>query len=1052
MIRLIVFSLLLALGSTGAQGQQVPLLGSDLIHPSLETTIEQIGTLENRRDPKCYATASRLEDFMYGTPLTEEARFRKIEVQKNLILSIWNAADAAARVAGATTITSPLLRSVLETVVPYRQKENGDWTLATSGAGEVTIHVRDKRQYSTIAYALRAILAVQQDALLQRGESLAPLDDGATETFKDFLDLYTLACLFLADRESRQKSLQQVPVEELERAWYLIGRPVESSGVPVQPGSSSGTVVKSQTYALTRRIVEQKVSAYDAYNNINAALFLRNVQVYFARHRWPSEPAASDAMKAVFTEIMVGYAFDLLVGSDQAAVRRGESAIRIDDVNVWSKHFIPHRLNEYEDAIFFPHLPGDQRVTIEAYDMDAFRDGGLHWKYLEAAIGEPDFAGKLEPDPFALELLVENIAQFGVLVLRTAGSIADEQGGETLTVDHLKQGFRRIQERVKTHPTAPAEGAAPSTLPSASSHITYSTATRFFTDVSETSRVDFEHRTSDWLSRFIRRYSVRDQSVALLAIPPAFGGSGAAAEDINGDGFPDLLLLGGLGNRLYLNTGEGTFSDITSSAGIAWARPDGTPGETRQPIIADFDNDGLPDIFISYVNDKHRLYRNLGDGRFQDVTDNSGLGGEGLIGGPVTAIDYDRDGKLDLYVTYFGQYIEGVLPTLARKNENGLPNKLFRNVGGFRFEDVTEGSGVSGSGWTQAASHTDFDLDGWQDLIEGNDFGVNAYYRNRGDGTFEDISAQMGTDKPSYTMSIGITDLNKDSYPDIYISNIVTMDKDQKYVNPDNTMPMKFDATTMANMRVIEANDLFVSSKQLGPFPVYSQSTAIGRGRSATGWSWGADFLDFDKDGDDDLYVGNGMNEFAVYSSENPYYRDPQGNVRDVQFPQSSRERNVFFVNEGGILNHSGDQSGADLLGNTRAVVYLDLEGDGDLDMALNNYQGKAVIYRNNSEQFRNNWLKVRLIGDPAQTTTRDAIGARLIVTAGGNPPVWREIHSSIGYLTMHPKVQQFGLGTASLADLEINWPNGEIRTYSGLEANKVYSVNQQDGSIHSQP
>jgi len=550
------------------------------------------------------------------------------------------------------------------------------------------------------------------------------------------------------------------------------------------------------------------------------------------------------------------------------------------------------------------------------------------------------------------------------------------------------------------------------------------------------------HRSSDWLSRLLRSYLKKDENTGIITIPPAFGGSGIAAGDINNDGRNDLLVLGGLGNRLYVNRGEGVFEDITDTAGISWQRAgDKTHGEVRQPIIADFDNDGLQDILITYVDDQHRLYRNLGNETFADVTAQSGLGGEGMVGGPATVFDYDNDGLLDVYITYFGNYLKGVLPTLARRNTNGEANRLFRNTGNFTFADVTAGSGLDNNGWGQAVTHTDFDMDGLQDVIVGNDFGVNAYYRNLGGGRFRDIAGELGTDKPSYTMGIGLADLNDDLFPDVYISNIVTMNKDQKYVLPSADTPMEFNPDKLANMRVVEANDLFISSGNTG-LPSYQSSDAVERGYSATGWSWGAEFFDSDNDGDDDLYVVNGMNEFNVYSSDNPYYTDPLSNQsKDIHIPVSTRETNVFFVNQDGRLNNVSRGSGLDLLGNSRSAAYLDIDGDGDLDIALNNYHEQARIFRNDSAPEDNAWLKVKLEGAPTRGVNRDAIGARLILrTADGNI-VWREIHGSSGYMTVQPKQQHFGLGNQDSAALEVIWPNGERQLFKNIEANQAVHI-----------
>jgi enediyne biosynthesis protein E4 len=1050
MRRAIPFLLVLLLTDPDASAQDAPPAAQAPLG-DLATTIECIGRLESQRDPKCYATASRLEDFMYGTPLSEEARFAKIALQKGLIQSVWGLADARGRAAGVPMLSPAELEPVLDQILPRGKSANDDWLLDTPSGEKLTIAARDKRQYATVAYGLRAILAVQQERFLMQGASLLSLDTEATEMLKEFLDVYSLAALQTADQKARLADEREIDATRLTSAWEAIGRLPRPPATDAVPPEQRTAPRSAAPYALTRRVAAQKIASYQAYNDIAMPVFLRNIQVYFARHRWASDPEQSTRLKTMFTETLIAFAGDLLLGAEKVAAAQNRELIRIDDVSRFARAFIPHELNEYEDAIFFPNLPRDQRITVEAYDMDAFRDSGLHWQYLSAAIDEPGFRGTLEPDPFALELLVENIAQFGVLALRVAGDIATEEGVEELAPRHLEQALRRIQERIIAHGQQPARAAEPVALASSSESLAADPAHAFFTDVTSKAGLDFEHRSSDWLNRFIRSYSVRNKNVAVLAVPPAFQGSGAAAEDVNGDGFPDLLLLSGSGNHLYLNDGKGGLRDATEDSGIAWTRDDGLPGEPRQPIIADFDNDGFQDILITYVDDPHRLYKGLGDGRFKDVTGDAGLGGKGLVGGPATAIDFDKDGLLDLYITYFGQYLEGVLPTLARRNDNGLPNRLFRNTGGMRFKDVTEGSGVAGSGWTQAVAHTDFDLDGWQDLIEGNDFGVNAYYRNRGDGTFENVAGRLGTGKPSFTMGIGIADLNGDLHPDMYISNIVTMDKDQKYVNPGSDTPMKFDAATMAEMRVVEANDLFVSRPATEDGLEYAQSTAVARGRSSTGWAWGADFFDFDNDGDDDLYVANGMNEFAVYSSENPYYKDPEGKERNVYFPQSTRETNVFFANEGGKLLNMSDKSGAGLLGNSRAVVYLDLDQDGDLDMVLNNLHEPAVAYRNNAEGLNRHWIKVRLIGDPKQQTTRDAIGATLVATTAAKQTVWREVHGSGAYLTMHPKTQHIGLGQSETANLAVHWPGGKIDRFSGLKADRVYVVHQKDGSLTEQ-
>jgi hypothetical protein len=1021
------------------------------------TIIKEIDQLESVRDPKCYATANRLEDFIYGTSLDFDARAEKIALQKRFIRDLWLKASDAAKSGGKTTIGVDQLRPVLQAAVPYVATPAGDWTVFPDDPRRTEITARDKRQYGNVAYALRAILAVQQDAFVD-GTNLLPLDASAVELFKESVDLVTLAALQRADRATRTANQHQIGGAEMKSAWAGIAgadarRPnsIRRSDSPVRPSAKAGRTGESglreksgEKFATSKAIVAEKLAAFEVYNDLSNEVFSRNVQVYMARHMWPTDPEEGKVFKVRFTEIMVAWTADVMLEAEKRAKKRGHPLIRIDDVHDAVQMYEPHELNEYEDCIYFPRLAKGDQILIEAYDLDAFRDPGLHWRYLNEVLNDPKYKGTIELDPFAAELLTEGGAQMGTLILRVAGRIATAEGKDRLDRTHLAGAVKTIQTLLDKNASLPSVKKVTTTIASAPSKASARASGKFFTDVTAGSGIKFEHRMSDWLARLIRSYTVK-ASETVLSVPPAFGGSGIAAEDVNGDGFIDVLVLSGSGNALYLGDGKGHFTDVTESAGLNWKRPDGRPGEPRQPIIADFDNDGLPDIFITYADDDHRMYKNLGNAKFEDVTARTNLGGKGLVGGPATALDFDKDGLLDLYIGYFGDYIHGVLPTFARRNTNGLPNKLFRNKGNFIFEDVTAGSGVDNTGWAQAVNHVDFDGDGWEDIICGNDFGANAWYRNLGNGKFEDVSSKIGTDKPSYTMNIGITDLNRDGFPDVYISNIVTMDKDEKYVLPDAKTRLKFNPQKMANMRVVEANDLWTSTAKDGKLVSYAQSDAIGRGYKSTGWSWGANFFDFDNDGDDDLYLVNGMNEYAVYSSVNPYFTDSSGTQRQTIVPVAEKEAPVFFVNRGGRLEEQSAQSGADPLGNARAVVMFDMDCDGYLDMMVNNFNGPAMLYRNNGG-YGNHWIKIRLTGDPSKGVTRDAIGAKILVDTAHLKNLWREVFSTIGYLTSPPKEQHLGLGSDTHADVTVIWPSGERQTFKGLAADHTYRINQSTG------
>jgi enediyne biosynthesis protein E4 len=999
-------------GSDGASEEEAP--------GSLPLILDAIEMLESASDAKCKATADRLEDFITGTPLSEEARLAKIELQKRWVRRAWARASERVRQGGGASVSAAVMR---DEVVPQAPTEGGLRVELPDG-GSFLLEQRDVDHYGSVAYSLRALLAVQQEALLGGDPALLPAEPDALEVLRQGLDAVSLAALHRADRLAREAGEPTVPAAAIRAAWREVAG--SQDGEPAAPAAPEGAVATGVFVG----ILERKLVAYRAYNEIPEdadRLFLANVRHYFARYPIPQGELGRQRLRSGLQEHLLAFAGQLVRDSQERAGSHGHGLIRADDVAGALQRITPYRVNEFEDAVFFPSLPRAERWEIESYDMDSFRDIGLHWAVLQQLL-EDGLVLEREPDPFAAEGLAEGVAQYGVLLLRIAGSLAKTEESYELGPDHLMRASERIAELARQDRARPATPPRESSLISAAPGAP-PTEGVFFTDVTRSSGVEFRHRTSDWLSRFRRTNEVN---------PPTFSGGGIAAEDVDGDGDPDLLLVGGGGNALLRNDGPDGFVNITVQAGLR--PPDGErrPGEARQPLIVDWDNDGLQDILITYVNDAHRLYRNRGGARFEDVTERAGLGGPGLVGGPATAFDFDGDGLLDLYVGYFGNYLEGELPRLARDNRNGLPNRLWRNLGGMRFEPVQD-AGVGGDGWTQAVSHSDVDGDGLQDIIVANDYGRNAVLRNQGGGRFEDVAEELGMDDSAHSMNVGIADLNRDLYPDVYISNIVSLVKDDRYVLPNEEMSQHFRPEAMARMRVVESNKLYVSEIQDGELQ-YIVSAAIRRGHNSTGWAWDADFFDFDNDGDDDLYCVNGANDYFIFGETRYLYRDDQL----LSFPYTyGRESNVFFVNEEDGLQDASEASGADFTGTSRSTAYLDYDDDGDLDVAVNNFHGPAVLLRNNVGERGNHWLRVTLQGDPARGSNRDAIGARVVARTASGIQIWREVRGGGGYLSMDPKEIHLGLGGDAQADLRIRWPDGEEQTVSGLQANRRYRIVQ---------
>jgi hypothetical protein len=253
---------------------------------------------------------------------------------------------------------------------------------------------------------------------------------------------------------------------------------------------------------------------------------------------------------------------------------------------------------------------------------------------------------------------------------------------------------------------------------------------------------------------------------------------------------------------------------------------------------------------------------------------------------------------------------------------------------------------------------------------------------------------------------------------------------------------MKRKPEKLATMRIVQNNHLFTSVSPSGGKKLsYVVNEAIDPTDTATGWAWDADFFDFDNDGDDDLYLVNGLHEYLLYAAQ--FTVDTPEGKKEMLFSVHEREPNVFFVNEKGKLANRSAQSGADFSGNSRSAAYLDLENDGDLDVVVNNFNEPAVVLENHSESLKNQWLKIALVGDPSKGSNRDAIGARITVTTPSGNRIWREVQSATGYLSSHPKQQHVGLGRDSVADVTVVWPGGETSVYRGLAARKVHVIRQ---------
>lgn len=712
-----------------------------------------------------------------------------------------------------------------------------------------------------------------------------------------------------------------------------------------------------------------------------------NLWRYFATYPLPADAAEAQRVLGTADRILRGFTLRLYAAAEDKTRARGATSIELEDVIAGIDALLPGAPSGFKSWVFFPRATRVDQVELEIFDLEAFRDTPFPWAAI-AGVAATEIApgGHLPMAADAAPVFAEAVNTAGLLLFRLAGHFAAAEHAASLTSPHLRQAEKAIGERARTA----AAPAAVETPPA---------GTRFI-DVTDAAGLSFRHVSSDWISRF-RRWG-----------PPAptFSGGGVSAEDLDGDGRADLVFCGGEGCGVWRARGDGTFEDVTRASGL------GVPGEARMAVIADLDDDGDRDVFLTYARDTNRLFENLGGGKFRDVTQSSGLEREGDMSGPAVAFDYDNDGRLDLYVGNFGDYLNGASPWIGPDAKNGQPNRLYRNLGGLRFEDTTERAGVGDTGWVQALSHADLDGDGDQDLFLANDFGTDELYENQGDGTFRARAEEAGADDRFHGMNVAFADLNRDALADIAISNI------WGWV-PTEEKP-------------IETNTLLISQPRAGGgigyrpgFDVIPEFLS-----HDTGWAWAALFFDAENDGDDDLFLTNGLHEYSTFIQ---YRRHPTR--RDQLYPiNNSREKNLFFENQDGVLRLPEAPSGAELGDfNSRGLALLDYDCDGDLDLAISTFHARARIFRNDAALKENRWLVVELVGDPAQGTSRDAIGARLTARGPDGLYVWRTVSGGEGYLGMSTLEVELGLGAAETVDLTVDWPGKKRQELRGVTANQ---------------
>jgi hypothetical protein len=498
----------------------------------------------------------------------------------------------------------------------------------------------------------------------------------------------------------------------------------------------------------------------------------------------------------------------------------------------------------------FRRTPGIQRVTARA---DAARD---------AWIGEQDYEqlNKILKDPRNVPQIAPALKRFARLTLAELKIVGSDRASADVSEAPLRVrvelgGFTADGKRLclLTQAQAVFRKSADGWSLGSFHYFPWrenSAAAPFFTDVTDRAlggNASFERQLKPGLDHW---RTILDEATGV----DVYGHNGLAVGDYNGDGHEDLYVCqpAGLPNRLYRNNGDGTFSDTTDQAGVA------VMDHSSMALFADLDNDGDQDLIV-VTTSKPLLFVNHG-GQFRYEAE-SGFGITARRDSTLTSAalgDFDRDGLLDLYVCAYDFYTPGSLydaPTPYYDATNGPPNYLFRNKGGLRFEDATARSGMNENNnrFSFAAAWGDYDNDGFPDLYVANDFGRNNLYRNNGDGTFRDAAAQAGVEDLGAGMSAAWADYDNDGDLDLYVGNMWSSAGQRVTSNPAFASVAPEAALRAKYQRQARGNSLYRNNGD-GTFTDVTMDAGVEMGR----WAWSSDFVDFDNDGHEDLFIQNG--------------------------------------------------------------------------------------------------------------------------------------------------------------------------------------------------
>jgi hypothetical protein len=533
-------------------------------------------------------------------------------------------------------------------------------------------------------------------------------------------------------------------------------------------------------------------------------------------------------------------------------------------------------------------------------------------------------------------------------------------------------------------------------------------------------------------------------------------GCGLAVADYDGDGDDDVLFLNQMGgNALYRNRGDGTFDDVTAAAGPLAL----TDRICVGAAFGDFDNDDDQDLYVTSTRGGNVLFENDGRGHFRDVTEPARVACVAHSQTPAF-FDYDNDGYLDLFVTNTARWTDEAIDQQAGyfpgsgdllehvvNAEDRESNVLFHNDGNGRFTDVTEAAGLAGHGWGGDVAVFDYDEDGDLDLVVTNMFGMSRLYRNDGRVRFDDATSETLGRTPFGAIGCKAFDFDDDGRLDLFIAD---MHSDMWYrpefgyaIEPRTKYRYFMGPDLESHPGELRAEKAFLDFLQLGYDSLLFGNALFrndGAGRFSevsdaagleTWWPWGVAVGDFDADGHEDLFLPSGMGYPYFYWPSSLMHNDGDGRYTDIA-ADAGIEPPVDGTHLPQLIG------GKPAARSSRCAATADFDGDGRLELIVNNFNDRPYYFKNHFPQ--RHYLAFRLRGTKSN---HDAVGALVKLFVDGRVMV-RQVHCSGGYLSQSSKTLHFGLGGHDRVErAEIRWPSGLLQTIESLAVDRLHEITE---------